>query len=530
MSIPKEPRQLMINVMYIVLTALLALNVSAEVFNAFEMVNDGLSKSSSALDEQNSKIPGIVKKRAAAKPAFAPYASRVDKVAVYGKELSDYIDKYVVYLMDQSGDKNGSISDGDYDIYEGGVKKPKGERNFDVTTRYLVDEGKGMELKNKIIEYRDKFLSLVDQKDQASFAAKIPLKIDEESWKHSLTKRENWADFTFNHMPVGAVLPIFAKFKNDAKQTEAAVLNYFLGKVGGEDVVLDQFKVMSAPKKSYVIKGEPFETDIFLSAFASSQSNTGVSISINGARVPVDKDGVAKYKTIANATGQKKYSASITVNNPVTHELKTYKGDFEYEVGERSVTVSASKMNVFYIGVENPVEVSAAGISSNDLSVSMSGAGGGTISKNGNGTYSVRVSSPTKNGEFAYVNVNAKGSTSAKKEFRVKRIPSPTAMLGDKLGGIVPSGVFKAQGGLIPRLEGFDFDAKCNIVGYRIARVPKREDPKIADNVGGGYGAEAQGLVNAAKAGDKYFYDNVKCKCPGDITTREINTLAFTIN
>ncbi|MGE5356489.1 MAG: GldM family protein [Deltaproteobacteria bacterium] len=528
MSIPKEPRQLMINVMYIVLTALLALNVSAEVFNAFDMVNDGLSKSSIALDDQNKRLPAEIKERAKAKPIYAPYAAKVDKISAYGKELSDFIDEITDHIVDQTGDKNGVVDDKDYE-FVGSIKKPKGERNFDITTKYLVDKGKGMELHDKVLEYRQKFLELIEPNERAAFASKIPLTIDDESWKLSKTKRRNWADFNFNHMPVGAVLPIFAKYKNDVKATEAAVFQHFLGKMGGRDVVLDEFTVASAPVKSYIIKGEKFETEVFLTAFASSASNTGVSITINGGRVPVDKNGVAKYTAVGTQTGVKKYNAAVSVTNPVTGEVKTYRKEFEYEVGERSVAISATKMNVFYIGVPNPVEVSAAGISSNLMKVSMSGGGGGSISKNSDGTYTVTVSSPTPAGEFAYIDVSAPGIAGAKKGFRVKRIPDPVAKLGSKLSGAISSGEFKAQGGIIPRLEGFDFDAKCDIEGFRLVRSPKREDPKVAENRGGRYGADAQALVNVAKAGDRYFFENVRCKCPGDKASREINPLTFVI-
>lgn len=528
MSIPKEPRQLMINVMYIVLTALLALNVSAEVFNAFDMVNDGLSKSSVALDDQNKRLPAEIKERAKAKPIYARYATKVDSISAYGKELSDYIDEIMDHIVDQTGDKNGVVDDKDYE-FVGTIKKPKGERNFDITTKYLVDKGKGMELHDKVLEYRNKFLNLIEPNERAAFASKISLTIDDESWKLSKTKRRNWADFNFNHMPVGAVLPIFAKYKNDVKATEAAVFQHFLGKMGGRDVVLDEFTVASAPVKSYIIKGEKFETDIFLTAFASSASNTGVSITINGARVPVDKNGVAKYSAIGSSTGVKKYNATVTVTNPVTGEVQSYKKEFEYEVGERSVAISATKMNVFYIGVDNPVEVSAAGISSNLMKVSMSGAGGGNISRNGDGTYNVTVSNPTRKDEFAYVDVSAPGIAPTKKAFRVKRIPSPQAMLGGKMGGVITSGEFKLNQAIIPVLESFDFDAKCLIEGFRLVRAPKREDPKVVENRSGRYGAEAQSLVTAAKPGDRYYFESVKCKCPGDRITREINPLTFVI-
>jgi len=528
MSIPKEPRQLMINVMYIVLTALLALNVSAEVFNAFDMVRDGLSKSSSALDKANAELPALIKKRAESKGEYAKYAERSDSVSMYGTELSEYIDEITTYLIDQTGNKDGEVNDGDYRFIKE-TKELLGKRDFDITTRYLVEGGKGMELHDKILEYREKFLSLVDAEDREQFAHEIALAIDDDAWQHSLTKRDNWADFTFNHMPLSATLPIFAKFKNDAKATEAATLNYLLSKVGGEEVVLDRFTVSSAPKKSYVIKGETFETDVFLTASASSASNTGVAISINGQRMPVDENGVAHYSVPTSSVGPKKYTASVTVTNPVTNEVKTYSNEFEFEVGERSVTVSPTKMNVFYIGVDNPVEVAASGVSSNQLQVTMSGAGGGTITHVSGANYNVMVTKPTQAGEFATINVTAPGMN-ASREFRVKRIPDPIAKLGGKVSGQLNTGQFKSQKGIIPTLEGFDFDAKCNIEGFRLVRVPRRDDPKIAINAGAGYKDEAQNLVDQASPGDRYFFENVRCKCPGDVASREINPLTFTIN
>lgn len=107
-------------------------------------------------------------------------------------------------------------------------------------------------------------------------------------------------------MPLGACQPIFTKFINDAKSTENAVLNYLLSKVGTDKtVVLDKFTVVSAPIKSYVIKGEKFETDVFMSASASAASNTGINISVNGANLPVNADGVAKWSTTAGEVGMK---------------------------------------------------------------------------------------------------------------------------------------------------------------------------------------------------------------------------------
>ena len=515
MSIPKEPRQLMINVMYIVLTALLALNVSAEIFNAFNMVDKGLLKANDALDAANKEMPEQIKKSAEKGPQYKVYADRVDVASQISKEGTSYIDGIKQYMIDNSG--------GYHEV--DGIQQLKAQRDYDVTTRLLVHDGKGEELQKKIHELKDKFLGLVDEQDRAAFASKLPLNIDDETWKKSVNKKASWADFTFGHMPLGAVMPIFSKFSNDVKSSEAAVLNYLASKVGlTQEVVLDQFRVVSSPKKSYVIKGEKFETEVFLSASAGKSSNTGIKISVNGAPLAVNQEGAAQWSTTAGEVGVRKYEAVANVYNPVTKETKSYKQTFEYEVGERSVTVSASKMNVFYIGVDNPVEVSAAGVPSAQIKVSMTG---GDISRNGDGTFTARVQGPQ--GQKAVVNVSAPGMNGSK-EFRIKRIPDPTPMLGGReRGGKIGNGTFKALDAMIPILEGFDFDAKCNLAGFTLVRVAKRQDPETAPNRGARIEGTAGSLQNKAQPGDKYIFQDVKCKCPGDVADRNLGQLVFDI-
>ena len=158
----------------------------------------------------------------------------------------------------------------------------------------------------------------------------------------------------------------------------------------------------------------------------------------------------------------------------------------------------------------------------------MSGAGGGKVKPNGKGGYVVNVSSPTKNGEYANINVTAPGLQD-KKLFRVKRIPNPVPKLSGKRGGSMPSGQFKAQLGLNPDLEGFDFDAKCNIKGFRLVRVAKRQDAEPADNPGGKFKGAAASLIKKAKPSDKYFFENIKCSCPGDKAPRDLGTMVFSV-
>ncbi|MBT8190924.1 MAG: hypothetical protein HKN67_05045 [Saprospiraceae bacterium] len=532
MAIPKEPRQLMINIMYLVLTALLALNVSAEVFNAFKMVDKGLIKSNRSLDESNNALPTAIRDGAKKKESLLKYADLIDPGRQMSKDANDYLQHVIDTLINDKGYKEdpetGEITD-----------ELKAAKDYDITTRVLVNgpkgdgNGIGKKIKQVLEKYRADIIGLVEDdpetqvNEKEEFIKTVSVNIDDESWQKK--KKKSWSHFNFDHMPLQSVLPILSKFQNDVKSTESAFLNYLAGKVGTTtDVVIDKYTVVSAPEKSYIIKGEKYRSEIFLSAAASADSKTGISISVNGRSLPLNQDGLGIYELTANSVGKQKYTATASITNPVTGETQTFKKEFNYEVGERSVAISPTKMNVFYIGVDNPVEVSAAGVASSQIKVSMSGAGGGNISKNSDGTYKVTANKPTKKGEFAKINVTAPGMN-ASKDFRVKRIPDPVPKLSKSRGGSMGSGEFKLQPGVFPVLENFDFDARCDIVGFRLVRVPKRQDPQVAVNRGGKFAPDARNLIKKATPSDKFFFEDIKCRCPGDPAPRDLGGMVFNI-
>jgi len=534
MSIPKEPRQLMINIMYLVLTAMLALNVSAEIFNAFKIVDKGLIKSNHALEESNEALPEAIRDGAKKKSTLAKYAELIDPARGAASSINNEIEDIINKLIDDSGNLNGEYDPGDYVTRNGQVTTDlKGKKNKDVTTRLLVKEGKGEELKQKLIAFRQQIIDMADEEDRATFSKEIPVIVDDKTWKEKYGENakgdKNWSFFNFRQMPVQAVLPILRKFQNDVISTESAFLNYLAGKVGTtKDLVVDKFTVVSAPEKTYVINGETFSTDVFLSASASKESNTGMTLSVNGRPLSIDENGVASFTQQARGVGKKSYKVEGTITNPVTNEVQRFNKTYEYEVGERSAAISASKMNVFYIGVDNPVEVSVAGVPSSQVKVNMGGSGGGSIKKNGDGTFTVNVTRPTSKDQFAEVKLSAPGFN-ASKNFRVKRIPDPVAKLSKSRGGSMSSGEFKVQGGVSAVLENFDFEARCNIVGYGLVRAPKRADPELTVNKGTRYTPDAKKLIAKATVGDRFFFENIKCKCPGDAAARDIGNMTFLI-
>lgn len=525
MSIPKEPRQLMINLMYLVLTAMLALNVSAEIINAFFLIDRGIAGSNNVFDKSNATVMDVLSKNA--EQDLSKYQKLVD-AAKQVSAISKDFDGYVTNLREgMVKETDGYYPDND-EHHPGHI--PKGYKDKDITTRILVEEKKGEELKARVLADRKKIMDIVNSLkglpgtgiDEASIAAldkSIQLSISDAEWQKA--KKKSWSFFTFNQMPLASVFPILRKFQNDMKGSEAAVLNFLSDQVGKQTFKVDAFIPISSAKKAYVISGEPFEAEVTVGASSKSVYDN-MSIRVNGASQKVE-NGIAKYSTTTSSTGVQKYKVDITLTNPTTQKSETYSKEFEYEVGRRSVTVSADQMNVFYIGVDNPVSVSAAGVSTNELQVS--GSGSGISMRGSNGKYNVTVSSP---GE-AYVNVSGGGLANSRFKFRVKRIPDPVARLSKSAGGQIGSGEFKAQGGVGAFLDNFDFNATCVIQGFNLVYVPKRQDAVPVVNPGARYNDRARELVSRAKPGDIYYYENVKAKCPGDQAGREINSMVFTI-
>jgi len=539
MSIPKEPRQLMINLMYLVLTALLALNVSAEVMNAFFTLDEGNQQSmatvSNQLDATTKGVKDLLSDESKAK--YQPIGPAIDGVREVVNEFNAYVDSVRDTLIDLGGNKNGEVDSLDYTTAYGKIV-PKGKKNKDITTRYLVEQGRGEMLKQKVLDTRAAMLKVYDdlmdqhgetfglkptevQSRKDAIAANMTLNIDDETWQAGDSDKKSWSEFKFKQMPLAAVMPLMSQMQTNAKTAEAAIVNGMAELTGGRTIEFDAFFPVVQAKKAYVIKGDPFEAEISVGSYSSQIQPENIKITVNGRGQKINDKGKATYKVGTTSTGKQTLKLTAAVTNPLTGEVTKGDGTYEYEVGVRSATVSADKMNVFYIGVDNPVSVTVAGVSSNAVKVNASGC---SIKKSGKG-YMVTASKP---GE-ARVTVSGGGLPATNFDFRVKRIPDPVARLSKSNGGAMGNGEFKAQGGVGAFLDNFDFEATCKIQGFNLVHVAKRQDPVEAVNSGARYNDKAKRLVMRAKPGDIYYFDNVKARCPGDGSGRKINSMVFKI-
>lgn len=541
MAIPKESRQQMINMMYIVLTAMLALNVSAELLNAFSLINKSLVKSSESLDIRNQSIYNSFTAKKAKEPGnqkIAIYEGKALQVKAISEELQSYIDQITASLIEQGG--------GPAEEYNGDMKM---RGDVDLSTRYLVEGtergnvkgGEGYVLQTKIEDALTKFIALIDTGDVQLLTTNWPFTFTNEGGKIKLLPNQaptvanekrpianpanDWVRESFGQIPAIASQTMLTKYKSDIRGIESDLSAYMFSKIGQaqelkeEEIVFDKFQAKIVAPTSYVMLGETFEAEIFLAAFNSKTNN--VSISVNGGGLPVNSDGVGTFKRTATSVGEFPVSGTINVKNDRTNQVKSYKlPDFKYTVAAPFATVSPTKMNVFYIGVDNPIEVSAAGVRGQDMNVSLSG---GTITGSG-GAYTVRVSTA---GE-ATVNVSAKGKTLTAKKFRVKMIPDPVAKVGGKNGGRMGASEMRVQNGLSAVLENFDFDARFEVVSYQVTFVPKRQDPVSAICNGAYFNSQVQSFQKEMKPGDMVYFEEIRVKGP-DGTTRRIPGIVFTL-
>ncbi|KGE88897.1 MAG: GldM family protein [Phaeodactylibacter xiamenensis] len=504
MSIPKDPRQLMINLMYIVLTALLALNVSAEILEAFFTIDRSLGESSAVVQYSNEQMLQAIREEAEAYEQYQPYVAKAEKLGQITGQLQEQLRQVRADIVEAAGG-----------LDQQGI--PARETDKDIPTRILINEGHGKALKTAILQARQDLLSLIENEEQRRrLEASIPLSIP--ALPPDATQ-PTWEAHTFQQMPVAAVLPILRKFENDAEVAEAAILNYFLSKMGAQ-IVMDAYEAVVAAPESYIIRGDTYRSEIFLSAYSSTADN--IRISVDGQPLRVE-GGKATFTTSPSRPGQHEHIARIELEDPVTGTVQRFERPFRFQVGEQAVAVAADKMNVLYAGVDNPVTISAAGIPSATMRVNASGT---DLQPLGGSAYIARPDKPGK----AVITVSGEGLAPINFEYRVKKIPDPVLEIAQKRGGTLPAGTFRAQQGIIPVLDNFDFQARCEITGFEVVRKPEQADIAVAHNSGARFAGTARRLIDAAEHGDTYYFNEVKVRCPGDTgPARELNSLIFKI-
>ncbi len=502
-------RQRMINIMYLVLLAMLALNVSDTILNAFKNINDSLELSKTNVNTGVEQLfaafesTKLKDEPVRAKPVYEK-AKEAQKIA---GELNDYIESIKKEFVTQGQGIDPETGD------------LKARDNLDIAPGIMVNQKQGEKLKGRINETREKLMALLEEKDRAT----VSLALSAEDPKQSLGGKKTWEEVNFGEgTPLTAAMTILTKIQTDVKNAEADVVKRILGKMDQAVVNLDKFAAVAVAPTSYLIQGQPYTAEVFLTAYDSRSNPT---ITVGGSSLPV-RDGKGVYTIATNREGMFSWTGKVRVMQTDGTVKEYTTPEQKYQVARPSAVVSPDKMNVFYIGVDNPVSVSAPGIPKENLRVTMSG---GSIGGS-NGKYTVKVSSP---GE-ATVNVSAeiapgKVQTIGTTQFRVKRIPDPVARFGGKTGGTLSSVAIKAQNNVFAVLEGFDFDAKFSVTRFSVIIAKPRADAIVLQTSGNSLSGAMKSALAGIGPGTRVIFDNIIAVGP-DGSQRALNSIALTAN
>ncbi len=505
----QTPRQKMIGILYLVLLGLVALNVSDSILEAFKNLTDSLNASTQnvqiGVDATYASFEATKLKN---EPERArPIYEKAKKASSYTSELNTYVDGLQKLFETEGGGYNESTGD---------ISK---RDNLDISPRLMINEPRASELKKRINDTREKLIALLDEKDRKNVSFSLEAK---DPPNRGVVKR-SWEQSNFGDgIPLTAALTALAKIKADTKNAEAEVVKRVLGQMDMAVVNLDQFSAVAVAPTSYLIAGQPYTAEVFLTA---SDSKSSPEISVGGSRLQV-KEGKGIYTVNTAREGIFSWTGTVRVKQ-TDGTIKTYTtSEQKYQVARPSAVVSPDKMNVFYVGVPNPVSVSAPGIPKENLVVTISG---GNISGS-NGKYTVTVNTP---GTTAKVNVAANVSGRVQNigssDFRVKRIPDPKAKFAGKTGGNLSSVVIKSQNSIFAILEGFDFDAKFNVTRFSLVIARPRADVVVLQTNGNTLSAQMSAAVAAITPGSRVIFDDIVAVGP-DGTQRQLDPMAFKAN
>ncbi|MGL6021540.1 MAG: gliding motility protein GldM [Chitinophagaceae bacterium] len=510
MSLPKEPRQKMINLMYLVLTAMLALNVSAEVLNAFEKLASSLDHSNRSVEEMNSitykKFDAMVK----TDPKVLPLKEEADKIRHLSNEMFNYLEDVKQQIYTYSGGV-GTVD----------VKSEFGKDNLDAASYILIEQdgGKqGKDLEQKLKDYRSNILNSVGEQGKIELEANMPLNLDvTNTSSDNIGVNKEFIVSYFYMTPTIAAIALIDKFQNDIRNTEAKAIDFLFKKIGQDVLVYDKIEPFVSATSNYVMQGETYEAQIGLAAFAEKSNPT---ITVDGNRVPVS-GGIGTYRVTANGIGVHKLNIQIRYKKSNGAEEVTSKV-IEYSVGAPAgMSISADGLNLFYIGIDNPVTI-AAGTGDEKISASISQ---GSISRSGKGKYIVKVVEP---GE-AKVTVSVAGEKTTVFPFRVKNIPNPVCMVGDLESGSVPISKFKAQTGLLAVLQNFEFDAYFTVEKFTVYfSGPGYEDVLSTNNSGSTFTQDYYTKLSKAKSGTMINIMDIYVKGP-DGKRRKLPAIAYNL-
>lgn len=405
---PLNPRQKMINLMYVVLMAMLALNISTEVLNGFSVVEESLNRTTANSSKENNALYDAFTEQMRSNPAkVKEWFEKASEV----KNMSDSLYNYAQALKEQIVRE----ADG----REGNVHNIENKDNLEAASHVMLAPvtGQGKKLFNAINSYRERILKMVtDPAQRAIIADNLSTRVP----KGARSLGKNWQEYMFEDMPVAAAVTLLSKLQSDVRYAEGEVLHTLVANIDMKDIRVNKLEAFVIPNATTLVRGDKFEAKIVMAAVDTTQQP---EIYVGGRRVNLQNH---TYSFTAGRTGDFTLTGYITMRNGSGDVLRRPFSQ-KYTVVDPSATVSADMMNVLYAGYDNPISVSIPGVPVNKISASMTG---GSFVSRGNGHY---VARPASVGSNVVISVASTQSGHAQQmgrfSFQVRKLPDPSAYI-----------------------------------------------------------------------------------------------------
>lgn len=533
-SFKETPRQKMIGMMYLVLTALLALNVSKEVINAFVVVNESVLLSNENLSRKiKDTYSNFEKSYQQNQRSVGPFWNKAKEAQRLSAEMVVYIEN----LRDEVILKTEKIPMDS--VRKVPLVRLQNKEDFTTPTTFLIgssdngSNGRSGALKKKIIEYRKKILDLVDPRYRSQINLGL---ITDGKYLDASGQKQSWEAHNFFEIPLAADIPILNKIITDVYNAELDVANILYNAISADDFKYDRIEAKTLPQTNFLFTGDQYEAEVIVAAFDTTQSpnvymmrgvdSLPVSRKDQATLIP-SQNGRIKFKIPANAAGIEKYAGFVSVRNSSGTE-NTYHFHNEYIVAKPSLTVSATNMNVLYIGVNNPLSIAVSGIPIENIYPSISC--GKLTPKPGKSGWTATVTTGCKQATVTVsVKMNGGMKLMGTEIFRVKKLPDPDPFIANKKNGFISRDNLISGGTIIAKMpDDFEFDYSFQVRSFRMTMQRgftvnhyESQSNKLTD--------EMIKQIKNTNRGQSIIFEEIVARSP-DGTDRILSPLIISIN
>ncbi|MCH5309916.1 MAG: gliding motility protein GldM [Prevotella sp.] len=402
---PVSPRQKMINLMYVILMALLALNVSSEVLNGFSIVEESLNRTTGNSTRQNLAIYDDFAQQMKANPQkVKEWYEKAQQVRQMSDSLFNLADELKRAIVVEADGKDGDVAD------------IQNKEDLEAANQVMLSPGTGRGglLFDAINSYRQRMLRMVtDEKQKQLIADNLTTEIP----KNAQSMGKNWQEYMFESMPAAAAVTLLSKLQSDVRYAEGEVLHTLVSNIDVKDIRVNLLDAFVIPESKTVVRGDRFSARIVMAAVDTTQVP---DIYIGNQKVDLT-NGI--YETLCNRTGDFTLAGYIeTVNGNGDHIRREFSQ--QYTVVDPSATVSADLMNMLYAGYNNPISISVPGVPLSKVQATMTN---GALQSVAPGKYIAR---PAKVGQDATITVistnTGRPQQMGQYTFRVRKLPDPT--------------------------------------------------------------------------------------------------------